>query len=409
MKKVIYASIAAAMLTACSNDEVVLENNDANAIRFGVTTENNSRAADVFCNANMPEAFNVSAVYNGATYFNGDEVTYDKATSKWNIQGGTRYWPNEGKVSFYGYVNGAITLNGSNAPTFENFKVVGDTNDEKNTVANQADLLYAVKTQAKSTGTQVDLNFRHALSQIVFNAQNDNAKLYVEIEGVTVANVNNQGTYTFPTADTDNNLGHPDATENENGYNRGTWSNKSGQASYNVSFAAAELAQANGLVDLTTYEHTGKDAGFANAMLLLPQTTTATVAKEGQKLNLKEGTHFLVKCRIWNIAGEEVDKANDVLLWGEKKDGEFIAKDVVLPVGFNWEEGKKYTYTFKFGKGNGGYNPDPDPENPDPDPVLVPITFEVQVDEFIDVKPSTEIETFKPDPADNDGENTENA
>lgn len=60
-------------------------------------------------------------------------------------------------------------------------------------------------------------------------------------------------------------------------------------------------------------------------------------------------------------------------------------------MGFQWEEGKKYTYTFVFGKGHGGYDPDPeDPDpNPDdpyvPDPVLVPITFEVSVDEFIPV------------------------
>ena len=46
-----------------------------------------------------------------------------------------------------------------------------------------------------------------------------------------------------------------------------------------------------------------------------------------------------------------------------------------------WKQGKRYIYTLIFGEG-GGFNPDPDPENPEP--VLVPITFDVTVDEFVE-------------------------
>ena len=46
--------------------------------------------------------------------------------------------------------------------------------------------------------------------------------------------------------------------------------------------------------------------------------------------------------------------------------------------------GKRYVYTLIFGEG-GGFNPEnPDPENPDPEPVLVPITFDVTVDNFVE-------------------------
>lgn len=50
-----------------------------------------------------------------------------------------------------------------------------------------------------------------------------------------------------------------------------------------------------------------------------------------------------------------------------------------------WKQGKRYVYTLIFGEG-GGFNPDPDPdpENPDPEPVLVPITFNVTVDNFVE-------------------------
>ena len=63
---------------------------------------------------------------------------------------------------------------------------------------------------------------------------------------------------------------------------------------------------------------------------------------------------------------------------------------VAIPTSdIKWEQGKKYVYTFIFGEG-GGYIPPVDPEEPDTDPedpgkpVLVPITFQVTVDDFID-------------------------
>lgn len=417
MKKAIFASIAVAMLTACSNDEVVLENNDANAIRFGVTAQNNSRAADVFCNNNLPSAFNVSAVYNNALYINGDNIEKG-SNGKWENKSGLRYWPNAGEVHFYGYVNGDITMTDALVPTFANFTVVGeDGNKENKTVADQVDLLYAVKTQAKTpagengvvqTPQQVNLNFRHALSQIVFNACNDNANLYVEISGVSVVNVMSKGTYTFPTANTDNNYGHADATLTPEGatINRGSWlttgenpeSTLSTPASYTVSFNAKPIAGDKNVVDLTTYTHADGNKGdfYKDAMLLLPQTTSAI--ETDKKFDGQTGTYFLVNCLIKNVAGETV-APNDVILWGattgEGESMEFNGKpaNVLLPVDFNWEEGKKYTYTFVFGNGNGGF--DPDPNDPTPDPVLVPITFNVTVDEFIPVNPSTEIETGK--------------
>lgn len=428
MKKAIFASIAVAMLTACSNDEVVLENNDANAIRFGVTAQNNSRAADVFCNNNLPGAFNVSAVYNNALYINGDNIEKG-SNGKWENKSGLRYWPNTGDVHFYGYVNGDITMTDALVPTFANFTVVGeDGNKENKTVADQVDLLYAVKTQAKAaagengvvqTPQQVNLNFRHALSQIVFNARNDNANLYVEISGVSVVNVMSKGTYTFPTADTDNNYAHANATvtpADATTFNRGSWfttgenntstSTLTTPASYTVSFDAKPIAGDKNVVDLTTYTHADGNKGsfYKDAMLLLPQTTTKydvnteDTEKDENGKYVRKGTYFLVNCLIKNVAGETV-APNDVILWGattgegENKKFNGEPANVLLPVDFNWEEGKKYTYTFVFGNGNGGF--DPDPDDPTPDPVLVPITFNVTVDEFIPVNPSTEIETGK--------------
>ena len=268
-------------------------------------------------------------------------------------------------------------------------------------VASQVDLLYAVKTaQTKATGT-VKLNFRHALSQIVFQAKNTSANLYVEIAGVKVANVGNKNTFTFPSANTDNNIEHEDYTDgvyddddwgSSITYDDGSWGKwadlTSGTSTYEVDFANVAVKGDNKLVSLTTANDAGKEYS-SNAMLLLPQETTQWVPSATSPVPTESntGSYFLVDCVIYNVASDDVDKTEDVCLWGEEqKDGTWTTKELAIPVAFNWEQGKKYVYTFVFGKGNGGYDPDPDDPDPDkPEPVLVPITFEITVDEFVPV------------------------
>lgn len=388
MKKILFAGIAVSLLAACSNDEVVPQQNEANVIKFGVTTERNTRASDVYCNNNKFGGFTLSAAYAtpGTTdkvkYIVNDEINFQN--NAWENISGLRYWPNSGDITFYGYVNSDITWdNAADAPQFKDFTV-------DPTVSAQKDLVYAVKTQSKDDGTTVNLNFRHALSQIVFNAKNVNKSLYVEISGVEVCKVNSEGTYTFPTADTDPNVDH--ATENiATAANHGSWNNtQSNLASYGVTFDAVAINGDSQLKDLTTKAHTDEPTAtdFTNAMLLLPQakiegeTVTGTTAfKVGENFvegEVDNGSYFLLDCKIWNIAANNSDTnkptTNDVVLW-PKVEGK---TKILIPASFAWKEGKKYTYTFVFGNGNGGY----DPENPGDDPVLVPITFDVTVDEF---------------------------
>lgn len=395
MKKAIFASIAVAMLTACSQDEVVLVNNDANAIRFGVTTESASRAADVYCQNNRFTKFNVYATYNNAVYIDNDEIEYKN--NAWTNNSGLRYWPNTNQVTFYGFVNGELdnTVTDATAPKFTTFAPA-------NNVADQVDLLYARKTQGKTVPTdgsavttpqQVTLNFRHALSQIVFNARNDNANLYVKIKGVSVVNVKGNGVYSLPTADTDVQLDHgydADATYPTTG--RGGWTfadTVTATSHYSVSLGNGIAIEYNGtetdpdataisLTDWTTHDAA---TSKSMAMLLIPQTTdaynvaVADTEKDENDKYTRSGSYFLVDCQIWNVAGDEFNENTDVCLWNKG--------NVMIPVKFEWEEGKKYLYTFVFGNGNGGY--DPDPTDPTPDPVLVPITFNVTVDEFFNV------------------------
>lgn len=375
-------------LASCSNDELTSVNRDGDEIAFSVVTNSATRAADVYCNNNKPSGFEVWATYDGATYINGDQITYNENNSKWENTSGTRYWP-DGEVSFFAHVNAGDAFNWNGGqPKIENFTVGTD-------VATQQDLLYAVKTASKGTDGKAELNFRHALSQIVFQAKNTNPNLYVEISGVSVCKVKNQGTFTYPTDDTSDKVGEHNGSGSidYDNQNWGTWST-SGTQKYDVTFTPVAL---NGnktatAVSLTSANQTGKEFN-GQAMLLLPQTSTkwdvGTNATTGKPEN-QTGTYFLVKCRIYNVAGNVVDTEKDVCLWGENG-----AENVAIPVALNWEQGKKYIYTFVFGDGNGGYDPDPDDPDPDPTPVLVPITFEVTVDDFVPVT-EEEVKMDKP-------------
>lgn len=266
-------------MASCSQDETIGINHDGDEITFNVVTNSATRAADVFCNQNLPDGFYVSAISDGKTYIDKDYVTGSKGN--WTNTSGTRYWP-ETPVDFYAHVNGGDAYKWNNgSPKFEGFTV-------NNTVGSQVDLLYAVKKNQSKTNGTVNLNFRHALSQIVFQAKNTNANLYVEIAGVSVVNVGGTNTFTFPLKNTETNIEHNNYDTDRDGvyetgefgsitYNDswGSWAPLTqGTEQYNVDFPKTAVPGNNTLVALTTANETGKEYN-SNAMLLLPQKTTA--------------------------------------------------------------------------------------------------------------------------------------
>ena len=370
-------------MASCSQDETIGINHDGDEITFNVVTNNATRAAGVYCNQNLPGGFYVSAISDGKTYIDKDYVTGENGN--WTNTSGTRYWP-ETPVDFYAHVNGGDAYKWNNgSPKFEGFTV-------NNTVGSQVDLLYAVKTNQSKTNGTVNLNFRHALSQIVFQAKNTNANLYVEIAGVSVANVGGTNTFTFPSENTETNIEDHDENADgvyedgefgdiTDGLNWGTWATLTqGTEQYDVDFEKTPVPGTNTLVALTTKNDPKKEYN-SNAMLLLPQKTTAWKPETYPRPTAEgnTGSYLLVDCAIFNVAGDEYADG-DVCLWGEPQGSGWTTKELAIPVAFDWQQGKKYVYTLVFGEGNGGYNPDP--EDPNPEPVLVPITFEITVDDF---------------------------
>lgn len=367
------------MLGSCSQDDIVEANLGADEIRFAAVTNGATRAADIYNPKEMPASFQVSAMSQSKVYISDDKIERkgSEAPYKWENSTGTRYWP-EDAVDFYAHVNAGTTFALNNGtPTFNNFTV-------ESAVGSQVDLLYAVKKEQTKKEAPVTLNFRHALSQIVFKARNESENIYVQIKGIKVVNVKGQGTYKFPTVTTDPNIPKENS---DNETSRGSWKLEGGNVTYDVeldALTAVEGSKTNPtVVNLTDEKGT--------ALMLMPQTTNAWNPEtnpdpDGSTAGSKAttDTYLLVDCVIYNVSGEGSDLPGDnVCLWGKEENGSYTTKELAIPVKFAWEEGKKYTYTLVFGNGNGGYNPDPDPGT-DPDPVLVPISFEVTVDEFLD-------------------------
>ena len=360
MKKIIFGAMAAAALLACSQDQVIEQNRANDEITFSVVAENQTKAADIYCNNYLPQSFNVYAVHGDNTYIDGDVITWQN--NAWVNTSGVRYWPNEGSVTFFAHVNARGCFQGvPDGPTIKDFTVPVNLSD-------QVDLLYAVKTQEKSDGL-VELNFRHALSQVVFQAKNTNANLYVEIKGVSVCNLGNKNTFIYTPVATDGNIVNHDGAVIETTSTWCGWNDLTGgNTDYAVTFEAVPVPGDSQVKSLTNNNADGQEYS-TNAMLLLPQITTAWDPADGKPgVDTQKGTYFLVDCKICNVAGDEYVASTDVVLW----DG-----PAAIPAPFLWAQGKKYTYTFVFGNGNGGYDPD------GPDPVLVPIEFEITVDDFV--------------------------
>lgn len=366
MKHKILFALPMLVLAACSRDDLIEVNRSADEISFEVVSDNATRAAALYCNNNKPERFAVWAKATGnVNYILADTIAYSGGA--WTDINGTRYWP-DGNVDFYANVNAGDKFAWNDGvPTIDGF-IVADA------AAGQKDVLYAVKTGQSKSNSPVTLNFRHAMSQIVFNAKNTNAKLHVEISGVSVCNVKGKGTFTYPSASTDGNVVDHTGAGTYPASGVGSWSTASDavDADYSVTFDGVVAG-----ASATALTSTPVDGNNAKALLLMPQATEKWVPVAGQKAEDATGSYLMVKALIHNVAGESFDASNDVMLWGDTVEGAAVGKDIAIPVAFDWKPGKKYIYTFVFGNGGGGYDPE------DPDPVLVPITFDVTVDDFV--------------------------
>ncbi len=366
MKKTMFmVALAAMSLASCSNDEVVEVQMDA--INFNAVADNASRATTT----NNISNFEVWGIVHQGTdhimYFSDLELSRSTTGSQWVNENSGYFWP-AGKMDFYAIspVDGAgATPNVTASAYASNTNTIAFQTPADQ--ASQYDLLYALTTDEEKQVEDVPLNFRHALSQITYKIKvavaEGKQKLKVTVRDITVNNIANESTLSFPKAATD-------ATGN--GY--GEWATATGAVDYNVSITGGVVCDATeATADVTANYSDKADAASDEVapLYLIPQGVTKADLTSG--VASATGSYFTLDCKIEVLA-------DDGTSWITLHDGNAnVAAEI------DWLQGYKYVYTFVFGGDNGGGKDD------EGDDTIVPIKFSVTVDDF-------QTGTVSPDP-----------
>lgn len=371
---------AMALATSCSNDEVT-ELSDSNAIKYAATAGKMTRASEAFCNNELPTTIQLYAQSGSKKFIDDLTLTRDGSSTNYKNDAVTHFWP-ENAVTFYGLVNnenagkGTWNFAATGAPSITGYTV-------SETPASQKDLIYAVaanQTKADNSGT-VELNFRHALAQMIFRAKNTSDALYIKVKSVKVGNLNTTGNFTFPsTSTTPNYINHTgDVTGTAPSDGTTNWASLSNPKSYEFTGLNKEVLRKgtdDNVTWLTGNSIYGDDAtGKATTLMLIPQSTTA--ANAWSAVN-NDGNCFILDVEAYNIAKPDATDANGGFAGTDNEVEIHNGKLVVPIVDMTWNQGYRYIYTFVFGTDGSGKDPD-DPENP----VFVSIKYTVTVDDFV--------------------------
>lgn len=373
IKTLFLATAALAALASCSNDETV-DVNQGSGIRMKAFLNKATTRAAEMDPAGIAKAggFKVHAYCAANAGFNFIDVFKNTAggAGDWNSDN-KHYWPSDDSVmEFFAYAP-TTTVAAADGKTIPDYTISATS------AKNQTDLVVGYNKGKKSLneGGGLEMNFRHALSQVVVKAKNSNANMKVEVIGVKVGYVNSKGTLTMPTA----------ATLNDGSLLPvGNWASQADILNYTAGSADLTTAVGGTVVELdgTVKELQFDEGGF----MLLPQTQAAWNEKAQ---NDAVGAYLAVLCRISQNDGN----GNFNLLYPKPADvaaGENYGYSAV-PVKMEWEPGKKYTYTLDFFGNGGGGQVDPDKPGGGEDIVGGPIKFTVTVDTWNDVNTDIEL------------------
>lgn len=371
MRKQILMLSSLVLLAACSSEEPSVSN-APQSIRKEICYSTDIVTRATVTTINNIKSFNVTAYHQDAA-----GITKYIDNGAVNLQGGQwipetkEYWPGSGLMRFYAYspladnVNCPTPASAIPQPTME-YDVPGFDNEQK-------DVLYAVTNCTElgsiapdATEETVNLNFRHALSQIAINAENTNPKWIISIGTVTIHNLNHKGIYTFPTENTARGV-----------ETRGSWmSTDNDPRSFPFVFNEKKL---DGVASEALASTDKK-----NTLLLMPQSKESWDFTNDPHCQNK-GTYFSVELNVL----KKNDDGSTTQLWPLGENYEIGAKArVAIPAKINWVEGKKYTYTLTFGEKEGiGRIPPEQSDGGKPaagDDALRTIHYSVTVDDMPD-------------------------
>ncbi|RHN98702.1 fimbrillin family protein [Prevotella sp. AM23-5] len=366
MKKVIFGTALASMalLSACSSDNELanVETTANNAIGFHVVgNKAETRANIINTTEDLKKTdFNVFAYKynNGADgeIFMGDKenddnhlygvrIKYETETNKWvyNDPNELRYWPTTA-LNFYAVNPGSTNIFSWNF-TNEKKQITYACSDEyvKNSKGEyynhkNIDAMYAVtknQTQTNNDGF-VKFNFKHILSQVVFQAKTQYANMEVEIKALSIHNFYWGGTFTIPEGEPSQKDWAPTTI---------SYQPKGFTA---VMDESIKVAKTDEVTNISTQ----------GPMLFIPQKLTEWDLKGNiDATTTAKQSYLKITCKI---------KQSGAYLFG----GDTTFDELYVPFKADWQPGKRYIYTLIFG---GGYDKDGHS-------ILKPINFEADVE-----------------------------
>lgn len=384
MKKVIFGTALASMalLSACSSDNELANVGTTanNAIGFHVVGNKAETRANPITSSNLNKTdFKVYAFTKDGKAFMGENdtelawngINIKFKDGKWDYANASdlRYWPNT-SLDFYAVNPGTFEkgsysegMNGnylwqitpsSQKIYYSAFDEYGQTSAKK---TQNIDVMYDIakdQTYTEKNGGKVTFQFKHILSQVVFQAKTALENMEVNINEIKIHNIKFAGTFTLPETSTGS------GTWNITPLQPGTNGKK------NNAFTVVKGKD-------ITVNNSVTDISSTTPMLITPQTLTAwdvTTPKTKEKADEAEPieSYLAITCKI---------KQAGVYVFGSESKYETL----YVPFGTEWQIGKRHIYTLIFG---GGYNDQGQA-------ILKPINFEATVEPWNDVTSGNDI------------------
>lgn len=359
MRNLFFAtSVLAIIMSACSNDELMENTETSSVIGFAPLSSNVLTRATAIDNSNLKDnPFEVYAFTKDGNCFMGEKsekgVNISFSDGKWNYTNPAdmAYWPKQELDFFAFYPARAL-----NDHKFQMFSYNVESSESQiityaipGNVSDQVDLMYAIARDVKkgtNNGT-AKLKFRHALSQVYFNARTEFESMSVDIEKIVLHNHGDRGRLTLPTSG--------DAITSKN------WEIRTITPNGWIQFAVdAEKTNIQTAKTRITSE--------SEVTMFIPQELNnpwKPSLNGGGKTNADKNleTYLCINCKI---------RQNGVYLHGS--DNKYAP--LYIPFSAKWEPGKRYGYTLIFG---GGYTDKGES-------ILSPIQFDVEAEDWADDK-----------------------
>lgn len=340
MKKLYYylglVAITAA-LAACDSDNEPAAQQGDKAIKFSAVVPERSRAAST-TTATIKD-FVVYAFTENATLMDGVKVTRNGGSWTYSPEA---YWP-VSPVNFYAFspdISSSPNIQGTaggNIPDYLNDGMV--------------DLLYSVRSGVMQQAAPVEMNFRHAMSNVKVLLSSSNQRIAVKVSHITINNIYIQGTFDFPTMST--LASTPEVT--------GSWSMLKNLNNMLLFYAISADEDAVLTPVPTDYAVNNLEHSFT----IPQQLADVSLSEEGYA-----GTYISVECAIYDTATNAKLWPNthtpDYMLVPHTEVGRIVypaTSDVVK----EWLPGHEYVYNITI-------------NNPD---VLDKIEFDVTVDDYV--------------------------